>query len=296
MFTNNLKDTGTCPYILKFLPTALIKVKELFIIASLSVVVMDVVKDQLLFSKDGIPLGLLVAKFRFIDISYLVSNEFRVGAMGFKRRRTRCAFTLLIGVSALIAVLAGPSAALLLIPNWYAAWPAGESRFRLNGNLQPLVVDRDPAALTHCSDLAHITSQLFTLGNYNRSLSSCLWAGFPFLAEAFRQRASSGSRILSYSDGSFKRDVTVKWGVPNPAKTPDHWSDSPRVAAHASNLAIGAFSNFISQRWCTALHNSRQTRPGGTLSNFRYRVANGTNASVRSLLPVVRTQCFDAVQ
>ncbi|CAN9099645.1 unnamed protein product [Alternaria sp. RS040] len=251
---------------------------------------MDVVRSQLLAGDEGISLGLLTAKFRFIDISYLVSHDFRAGTLGFKSLRLRLSFMLPIGTSALISVFAGPSTALLLIPTWHEAWPAGSSKFWINGDLQPSMVDRSSSWDPICSDPTMITGQTSSI---NSSVASCIWAGYPYLAEAFRQRATSGERTLSYSDGSFRRDITLNWGVPD-SDTPSVWLDTARVAAYASNLAIGAFSQYMSQEWCTALFHARETGAGKLLSNLRYRAFNSTKGSVKGQVPVTRAQCFEA--
>ncbi|KAF2204498.1 hypothetical protein GQ43DRAFT_162480 [Delitschia confertaspora ATCC 74209] len=182
------------------------KLLELLIIASLSVVIMDIVRSYLLFASEGIPLGLLTARFRFVAILYLVSDDFRAGSMAFKSHRTRWAFILLIGTSALVAVLAGPSIALLLIPTWYEAWPAGGAKFWINWDLHPSTVDRSPTWGSRCSDSSAILDHL---SSANSTVGSCIWAGYPFLAEAFWQRGSSNERVLSDSDGTFKRDITL---------------------------------------------------------------------------------------
>jgi hypothetical protein len=145
---------------------------------------MDVVRSQLLFGEEGIPLGLLTAKFRFVDIRYLASLDFRAGSMGFQRLHNQLLFTLLIGVSALVAALSGPSSALLLIPGWHDSWPAGSATFWVNEDLSPSTVDRlstwDPRCF-YSPVLADYQSST------NSTPASCIWAGYPFLADAFRQ-------------------------------------------------------------------------------------------------------------
>lgn len=252
-------------------------------IASMASVVMDAVRDKLLFGSEGLPLGLVTAKFRFFDVTYILSHDFRAGCGGFKRKRTRWSFGALIVASALVAVFAGPASALLLIPVYHTAWPAGGASFWLNGDLAPSVLEVPPSQDGRCIEYAQ-NQTLFK--STDPTLASCIWAGAPYLAEAFKERSWSNYRTMSYSDGSFRRTISFNWGWGQQA-------DVVRVSAVGSNLAIGAYSRYIGQEvWCNALFTAPETQPGQLLANLRYRAYNGTRGNVRSPLPVVRTQCM----
>ena len=83
---------------------------------------MDIIRHQLLFGSEGLPLGILASKQQFTEVQYLLSPELRFGLAGFSRRRKRLLFGLFILASTLISLFAGPSAALLLIPTQRSDW------------------------------------------------------------------------------------------------------------------------------------------------------------------------------
>ncbi|KAF2806259.1 uncharacterized protein BDZ99DRAFT_523721 [Mytilinidion resinicola] len=203
------------------------KLLELLIIASLGVVIMDTVRDKLLFDdNEGIPLGLVTAKSRFADITYLLSHDFRAGCWGFQKRRTRILFISLITVYSLIAILAGPSTALLLIPAYYTSWPARSVSFWFNGDLQPAILDQNYTGISKCTDYANNSTLLSDRGPPS---ASCIWAGQQYLSTALRQRAYYDDPDISYTDSKVKQVISLTWGVSNF----NIWSDTVRVTAVA---------------------------------------------------------------
>lgn len=55
-------------------------------------IVMDIMRQQMLFGRDGLPLGLLASKQRFTQLEYIIFPAFRFGLAGFTRRRKRLLF------------------------------------------------------------------------------------------------------------------------------------------------------------------------------------------------------------
>ncbi|CRK18416.1 hypothetical protein BN1723_011577 [Verticillium longisporum] len=108
------------------------KVQELLIVASLSTVIFHVVRSEMTFGP-GIPLGWMGAGFRFTTLSYLWSSDLW-GSIKYKHASVLRKFglVLLLFVSGIITVLAGPSSAVLTVPR-VMDWPAGGGRFWLNG-------------------------------------------------------------------------------------------------------------------------------------------------------------------
>ena len=116
-----------------FLQTAA-KLQELLMVASLATIVFQLIRDELLYG-DGVPLGLLGAGIDFSRLSFFWSREI-MGSLRslFKGRRKYrkvqlVAFLVLAGA---IALFAGPSCAVLLVPQ-NQDWPAGGTPFFLNG-------------------------------------------------------------------------------------------------------------------------------------------------------------------
>ncbi|KAH7250825.1 hypothetical protein B0J15DRAFT_561386 [Fusarium solani] len=91
------------------------KVQELLVVASIGVVILHFLRSQLVFG-DGLPLGLLVSGFSFTSASYFWSAEF-----------------LGVFVGGALALLAGPAAAMLMIPRTLD-WDIGGGVFWLNGS------------------------------------------------------------------------------------------------------------------------------------------------------------------
>ncbi|MCJ1324857.1 hypothetical protein MMC10_001519 [Thelotrema lepadinum] len=111
------------------------KVQEMLCVASLSTVVLQVLRNELL--ADGVPIGLLGSGIWFSQISFVWSPEFLV-AVGSSLRSFRklrlCIFILLTGI---LAVVIGPASAVLLIPRIQTV-PAGGTSYFLNGTAEQL--------------------------------------------------------------------------------------------------------------------------------------------------------------
>ena len=112
--------------------------QELLVVASLGMILMDILRYHLLFEQEGLPLGILASKQRFTEMQYFLSPEFRFGLAGFARRRDRVLLGIFILTSSLISLFAGPSAALLLVPTKRSDWPAGGASFSLAGDRNSL--------------------------------------------------------------------------------------------------------------------------------------------------------------
>ncbi|KAK3661685.1 hypothetical protein LTR56_000174 [Elasticomyces elasticus] len=113
------------------------KLFGLLVITSLSTIVMDAVRYHLLFATEGLPLGLLPAKHRYTDLSYLVSRDFIMGCKGLQSARRRVLFIILVVTCATVALFVSSAAALLMIPQHYDSWPAGGAKFWINNDLNP---------------------------------------------------------------------------------------------------------------------------------------------------------------
>ena len=108
------------------------KVQELLIVASTSTIVFDLTRTELL-SGNGVPLGLIGSGFSFKDISWFWSPDFWC-SLGYQTQWHRKTFLLMTLVLAgLLAVMAGPATAVLVIPR-SRIWPAGGTSFFLQGS------------------------------------------------------------------------------------------------------------------------------------------------------------------
>lgn len=259
--------------------------QELLVIASLATIIMDVVREGLLSGSEGVPIGLVLAQARFVDISYLLTRDFRAGCLGFKRPRSRWLSALFVILCSTIALFAGPSAALLSIPTFYSAWPAGGASFWLNGGLTPTRLDASSVKDPKCLAFHRNTTVLET---FDWQYASCPWAGYPFLSNFFSQPFTNEQRNVSYDYGTFQHNIDV---VVTQSPCDDAYLDTVRVWAVAGNTAVAAFSGFLaSWGWCIAQYLAPQVQPWHSKANLRY--AGLAAASVKGQVPVVRTQCF----
>lgn len=115
------------------------KLQELLIVASLATVTFQLLRHELIYG-DALPLGLLAAGFAFTRLSYLWSPEI-VGSLrntyASARRLRRITIILFVITAGALATLAGPSCAVLLIPQ-SQDWPAGSKNLLLSGAREQL--------------------------------------------------------------------------------------------------------------------------------------------------------------
>ena len=187
-----------------------------------------------------------------------MSPELRFGLAGFARRRKRLLFGLLILSSTLISLLAGPSAALLLIPTQRSDWPAGGASFWLTGDDDSLWPSTLTASSVGGSDCEHPNVERLSTEALNSS--GCIWAGYSSLAEAFRQRHFSPGFDLIADDGVLKRDFVIR----SKGEVAETWV----LAIH---MAVGVLSKNVANAWYDALRGISMSSWRYTL---RYRVFN----------------------
>ncbi|KFX99373.1 hypothetical protein O988_03894 [Pseudogymnoascus sp. VKM F-3808] len=89
---------------------------ELLIVASISIIVLDIIRYEVLEGKDGLPFGLLGSYFAFKSISFLASSGLLYGSRAISTWRRQLLLPVVLVLSCLLATLAGPLAALLMIP------------------------------------------------------------------------------------------------------------------------------------------------------------------------------------
>ena len=157
-----------------FLQTAA-KLQDLLIIASLATIVFQLLRDELLYG-DGIPLGLLGAGFEFTKLSFFWSPEILGGFKSLfrgRRRYRKVQLGLFLILAGTIALLAGPSCAVLLVPQ-NQEWPAGGTSLFLNGTKDefwPMKLTASPLLTSTCPSSLGTHYGLCPSGGY-RSLWS----------------------------------------------------------------------------------------------------------------------------
>ncbi|KAI4109389.1 MAG: hypothetical protein L6R37_000546 [Teloschistes peruensis] len=196
--------------------------QEVLVVASLGVIFVDVLQRELLSEPNGLPLGLLTSKQQFSQIQYLFSPELRFGLSSLSRIKL-LAFGLFIVTSAVISLFAGPSAALLLIPEHRSGWPAGGVSMWLAGDddvLWPSRLTYSDIGGPHCVSPSHEL-----LLSENLSHVDCVWAGLSPIAELYKQ-AHFTPVSLSIRDGVVNRDFSLGYL----SVDPETWASAPHLA------------------------------------------------------------------
>ena len=146
------------------------KLQELLIVASLATIVFQLLRDELVYG-DGIPLGLLAAGIDFTKVSFFWSPEM-LGSVRNLFRGPRKYRKILLGLflvlAGALALLAGPSCAVLLIPQ-QQDWPAGGTTIFLNGTkdeLWPVEIVANPALTPTCSSSVGVRYGVCPSGGY----------------------------------------------------------------------------------------------------------------------------------
>ncbi|MCJ1310627.1 hypothetical protein MMC25_004292 [Agyrium rufum] len=116
------------------------KAHELFIDASLSVLVLAYIRHQIALA-DGMPFGAFLGGLQFSQVSYLWSLEFwsALCSKTFTWKK-KLMFLSIILPCALVAATAGPSSATLLLPR-HGISLVGNSHFRINGKFEDIWPD-----------------------------------------------------------------------------------------------------------------------------------------------------------
>lgn len=233
----------------------------------------DLLQRELLSEPNGLPLGLLTSKQQFSQIQYLISPEFRFGLSGLSRVKL-LAFGFFIVTSAIISLFAGPSAALLLIPEHRTGWPAGGASMWLAGDddvLWPSRLTHSEIGGPHC-----VSPSTEMLLSENLSYVDCVWAGLSPIAELYKQ-AHYTAAGLSIRDGIVNRGFSLGYlGV-----DPETWASAP-------HLAVSLMSRNAGQVWFQELL-SVPYRSG--YHTMRWRTMGETVASIQAWAPAVRTTC-----
>ncbi|KAK5167424.1 uncharacterized protein LTR77_007123 [Saxophila tyrrhenica] len=263
------------------------KLYEVFVIVSLTTIIMDEVRENLIVEKGGLPLGLLFSHKQFSDFLYLRSHEFRAGCKGIASIRKRALFAWLIITCSLVALFVGPSSAILIIPTWHTKWPAAGASIWLNGDLSPSQLDIGTIGNELCLNYTDDRSILDTM---DWTYASCPWAGFPHFKRYFDAPATGASHHVTYNSRTFVQDITLQWAD---GLNSIYAVDAVRTWAVSSNFAIAVFARHIATvNWPQALRLVIGPNNHGVRHQYAYALSNGTTASVEAQVPVVRTECF----
>jgi hypothetical protein len=202
---------------------------------------MDVLRRELLSGSAGLPLGILIAKTCFVNAAYLFSADFRYGIFGLTWRK-RIRIALLTVVCTAIALLAGPSLALLLIPQRYSNWQAGGATFFMAGtneSIWPSQLDSASIGGAHSKSLT-----VDTLNAQSFNSSSCIWSGYSSIF-SLMQSEHLGYNLVPFDMYDGQVDLS-RWPL-----CPDTW-------IIGVPLAVCLYSEIITNAW---LHQATLNAP-----------------------------------
>lgn len=150
------------------------KAHEICIVSSLSIIVLQLVRNELLFG-DGLPLGLIGSGLTFNNLAFFFTREFfgsvkYIGRHGHKFQKIM--FITALVVAGLTAALAGPASAVLIVPK-SQDWKAGGTQLYLNGS----AIDFWPESLS--GDLSELRQ--FCNGSQSTRKGICPAGGFQSL-------------------------------------------------------------------------------------------------------------------
>ncbi|KAJ5655060.1 hypothetical protein N7490_002063 [Penicillium lividum] len=247
---------------------------EVLVVSSTTIMMMDLLREALLHRPKGLPLGLLSAGFRFSDLTYFWTPDFIWGGLV----SGRIVISASIAVAGLLAVFSGPATALLVFPTRSTDWPAGGASFYLSGSTQTLWPTN--LTLTSTGPATCQTPSKAMIEGLWLNLSSCIWNGYPLVAQAFQAlHFNTEDNEIEMTDGIVKRILSVQIK----GRVSDTW-------ALAIDMATGAYSSELASAWynmalfgAPSVHNKYR--------NFQYRERNSTVTNVRTILPAVRTNC-----
>lgn len=249
--------------------------QELLIIASLGMIITDVLQHLLIFSERGVPLRIVAAKFGFTDLSYFWSPEFYSGSIAFKSKMARCLCIVALVGAGVITVLAGPSTAVLLIPSTRTDWQAGGLNFWLNGStadLWPTRLTRDHVGGDHCV----LPSQSQVLSE-SLADTGCIWGGHNQIYQYYRGIHGHWGYKVDINDGLVSRIHNM---VGHYASALDSSSVVESMAA-ASSAAIALAQVRASDAWSQSLwYNPTDRRIKISHRNLEFRKRVESNGYV----------------
>ncbi|KIV84772.1 hypothetical protein PV11_00530 [Exophiala sideris] len=120
--------------------------------------------------------------------------------------------------------------------------------------------------------------------------TGCVWNGYPYLAQAFKEGHMQADARLVVHDGVLRREISSVM-LPNDTNMNPN---QVRAWALSSNMIAGLYSSILADAWWKAILLPSPSLPLAT-QNLHFRAINGTQALVDSLLPLVRSQCIYGV-
>lgn len=262
------------------------KLFEVSVVASLALIILDTTRSEILFADEGLPFGLLTAKFNFSDFRYLFSKSLWQGICSLSSVRKKVCFVWLFVTCTLVALFSGPSIALLLLPVMRNDWPAGSANFWLlgsNNSLWPAELTQDSIGVTLYPNATCKNPQPEALNMESLTYAGCIWAGYPALTETFKGWHGYVDTNVTIQDGRIKRQLLAFSGA--------WWDKTSDTWATTTNAAVGLTTQYITDGWFVSIL-TQTVQSIRSAARFKFRAySDGTQTVVKTELPVVRVAC-----
>lgn len=249
-------------------------------------IVLDLVRYDVLVGEDGLPFGLLGSASAFKDFSFLWSANlwYGTGAISPWLRKLRLPAFLIL--SCLLATVAGPSSALLMIP-LTREFPGGGSDFWLIGSEASLFPSNLNAEAVGGESCLNATPEMMQLKTANHS--RCIWSSTSAITEVAKSLGMTPLvNTMTVVDGSFRREVLFRAS----SLSQDYYD----TWAVSSGYPEVVSSTVLSWIWYDALYHAPIA--AGTLSipaRLKSRTQELSVAKVPTQLPIVRVRCNNTV-
>jgi hypothetical protein len=186
---------------------------------------------------------------------------------------------LVIALGCLLALFAGPSVALLLMPSFTDGWYAGGTSFYLIGTDDEIYPNRFDSRHTGGEACRNVSSSVLSSALLN--MSSCIWNGYTQLSEGLKDRKFDWQSNVTLNDGIVKRQILRQQSIATASET---WA----VGVH---LPTAMFSRAIADEWNVAIRWSTAAKSWRFSRYIRAVDGQGT-ATVSTWIPAVRVACF----
>lgn len=250
------------------------KLHELFMLASLSAIVITWIRKELVFGH-GVAFGAVFSASQFKDLTFLWSPELWGTVYHEWQRRHKKWFTIsLLVTCSLIGLTVGPSTGILMRPR-LDEWPAGGTSFWVNATEAMLY----PVTIKASLDMKHCA--------LDTGEPSCPAAGWRvFNEEYFPRWTNLGGmgavpQALQMSGRSSLRQFILRTRNARSAASALLWANSFTLASVSPSIVSDALIT-LERYWINAAANA-------DIGNFRFR--QDVMFSTDALQPLVLTRC-----
>ncbi|KAK5091217.1 hypothetical protein LTR05_001398 [Lithohypha guttulata] len=268
------------------------KIQELLIVASVTTIVMHVLRSELVHG-EGLPLGLLAGGFLYSSLSYFWSPEFWGSFYSKAPWITHLRVYGIIVLGGLIAVFAGPSTAILLVPR-EQPWPAGGTTIYLPGPADhwwPTYINNTKLALL--DGCAHSNSSGHPL---------CPKAAFPAIWGSRNSIDILDNR--GFAPGTYQNLTTSFSFGPSTVDLPSNLDLLPNLRYHGTHRGYACETSMWGPRAAEAVYGAQLKqdwideafalpyniiRYGPSLTQYKY--FGSMEVKTTSRIPTVRAAC-----